>query len=37
MKLKRIEIKNYRILKEFKLDFKEKTTLIIDKNNTGTT
>lgn len=37
MKLKRIEIKNYRILKEFKLDFKEKTTLIIGKNNTGKT
>ena len=37
MKLKKIEVKNYRILKDFKLDFKDETTLIIGKNNTGKT
>lgn len=37
MKLKKIEVKNYRILKDFKLDLKDNTTLIIGKNNTGKT
>ena len=37
MKLKKIEVKNYRILKDFKLDFKDETKLIIGKNNTGKT
>nr|WP_314114328.1 AAA family ATPase [uncultured Leptotrichia sp.] len=37
MKLKKIEVKNYRILKDFKLDFKDETTLIVGKNNTGKT
>ncbi len=37
MKIDRIEIKNYRLLKNFKIDLQEDLSLVIGKNNTGKT
>ncbi|CAM4331761.1 ATP-dependent endonuclease [Zobellia roscoffensis] len=37
MKVKKISIKNYRLLKEFKIDLEDKLSLVIGKNNTGKT
>lgn len=37
MKIKNIKIKNYRLLKDFKIDLEDKLSLVIGKNNTGKT
>lgn len=37
MKIEQIQIKNYRLLKDFKLDLEESLSLILGKNNTGKT
>ncbi|WP_282116318.1 AAA family ATPase [Cellulophaga baltica] len=37
MKIKNIEIKNYRLLKDFKIDLEDNLSLVIGKNNTGKT
>lgn len=37
MKVKQITIKNYRLLKEFRIDLEDKLSLVIGKNNTGKT
>lgn len=37
MKIKNIKIKNYRLLKNFKIDLEDKLSLVIGKNNTGKT
>ncbi|NOL50542.1 ATP-dependent nuclease [Pelistega europaea] len=37
MILKRMEVNNFRLLKEFRLDFKEELSLVIGKNNSGKT
>jgi predicted ATP-dependent endonuclease of OLD family len=37
MKIKRIQIENYRLLKNFEIDIEEKLSLVIGKNNTGKT
>lgn len=37
MKISRIEIDNFRLLKEFSVDLKENLSLIVGKNNTGKT
>ena len=37
MKIKRIEVKNYRLLKNFSLDLEDELSLVIGKNNCGKT
>lgn len=37
MKIKSIHIKNYRLLKDFKLDLEDELSLVLGKNNTGKT
>jgi putative ATP-dependent endonuclease of the OLD family len=37
MKISKIKVNNYRLLKSFKLDVEEKLSLVIGKNNTGKT
>lgn len=37
MILKKMEVKNFRLLKDFKLDFKDELSLVIGKNNCGKT
>ena len=37
MKISSIEIKNYRLLRSAKLDLDAKTTVIVERNNTGKT
>jgi len=37
MILKKMEVKNFRLLKDFKLDFKDELSLVISKNNCGKT
>lgn len=37
MKIKRIQIENYRLLKNFEIDIEDKLSLVIGKNNTGKT
>ncbi len=37
MKIKNIEIKNYRLLKDFKIDLEDNLSLVIGKNNCGKT
>ena len=37
MKIKRIEVKNYRLLKKFSLDLEDELSLVIGKNNCGKT
>lgn len=37
MKISRIEIDNFRLLKEFSVDLEENLSLIVGKNNTGKT
>ncbi len=37
MKIAKIKIKNYRLLKDFELDLEENLSLVIGKNNTGKT
>ena len=37
MKLKKMKVKNFRLLKDFELDFKEDLSLVIGKNNCGKT
>ncbi|GAA4243365.1 ATP-dependent endonuclease [Winogradskyella damuponensis] len=37
MKITQIEIKNYRLLKDFKIDLEDNLSLVIGKNNTGKT
>jgi len=37
MKICSIEIKNYRLLTEFRLDLEDNLSLVIGKNNTGKT
>ena len=37
MKIKEIRVKNFRLLKDFKIDIEEELSLVIGKNNTGKT
>lgn len=37
MKVKKIHVKNFRLLKDFKLDFREDMSLVVGKNNCGKT
>lgn len=37
MKIEKIKVKNYRILKDFEIDLEEELSLVIGKNNTGKT
>ena len=37
MNIKKIEVKNYRLLEDFSIDLEEKLSLVIGKNNTGKT
>ena len=37
MKIFKIEIENYRLLKKFKIDLEDELSLVIGKNNTGKT
>ena len=37
MKIKKIKIKNFRLLKDFQLDLEEDLSLVIGKNNCGKT
>ena len=37
MKIKKIKIKNYRLLKDFSIDLEDELSLVIGKNNTGKT
>src|SRR3990167_9378966 len=37
MKISRVEIKNFRILEDVKIDFDDCVTLIVGRNNTGKT
>ena len=37
MKIKKIKIENYRLLKQFSIDLEEIMSLVIGKNNTGKT
>jgi len=37
MKIKKIEVKNFRLLKDFSIDIEDDLSLIIGKNNTGKT
>ena len=37
MILKKMKVKNFRLLKDFKLDFKDELSLVIGKNNCGKT
>ena len=37
MKISKIKVNNYRLLKSFELEVEEKLSLIIGKNNTGKT
>ena len=37
MKIKQIEIKNYRLLKDFAIDLEDELSLVIGKNNCGKT
>ena len=37
MKIKKIKVKNYRLLKDFSIDLEEELSLVIGKNNTGKT
>lgn len=37
MKIKQIQVKNYRLLKDFKLDLEDELSLVLGKNNTGKT
>lgn len=37
MILRKMEVKNFRLLKDFKLEFKDELSLVIGKNNCGKT
>lgn len=37
MILKKMKVKNFRLLKDFELDFKDELSLVIGKNNCGKT
>ncbi|WP_445722628.1 AAA family ATPase [Flavobacterium sp.] len=37
MKIKQIQVKNYRLLKDFKLDLEDELSLVLGKNNSGKT
>ncbi|MBZ9631730.1 ATP-binding protein [Salegentibacter sp. LM13S] len=37
MKIEKISVKNYRLLKDFSMDFEDELSLVVGKNNTGKT
>jgi len=37
MKIKKIKVENYRLLKDFSIDLEDELSLVIGKNNTGKT